>query len=236
MIFSPALARKVLAGQKTQTRRPVKEGKDCRYRPHHNYAVCPGRGKPESGRILITEVREERVGDISLRDARAEGFRTTIEFKAAWLRLYDESWVEAHDLPATGLVLSDEMIADRFEERHADTSVWVIEFTLPVDPIRLLADRHAKSDYVDTPARAMPDEPEAVDERSLQRIVDRSGMESGQWQAVQDAQRESQSLDTQLRELLHRADRMGLDVRRQEQSIRQRIRQLRAVIDRKAAA
>jgi hypothetical protein len=38
------------------------------------YAVQPGRGQPAVGRIRITAIRKERIGDITEEDAIAEGF------------------------------------------------------------------------------------------------------------------------------------------------------------------
>ena len=62
MIFKPELAEKVLAGEKTETRRVVKDGEvECRYVPGRDYAVQPGRGKRAIGRIYITDVRREKL-------------------------------------------------------------------------------------------------------------------------------------------------------------------------------
>ena len=45
MIFSPMLARKVVTGKKTVTRRRLthRGGRPIRYKPNHPYAVQPGR-------------------------------------------------------------------------------------------------------------------------------------------------------------------------------------------------
>lgn len=115
MNFKPELLAKVLAGEKTQTRRPVKpehfygapEGKFTPggvYRkskdpltPHgavwhlnQDYAVCPGRGKKQVGRIRIISIRCEDVRNISVDDARAEGFEGPGEFLNAWCGFYDK--------------------------------------------------------------------------------------------------------------------------------------------------
>jgi hypothetical protein len=182
VIFGAQLARKALTGAKTQTRRPTR-GRECRYRVHHTYSVQPGRGKPEAGRILVTAVREQRLGDITLREAHAEGFRTTDDFKAAWVQIHDRRWVDAY---------GEDALLYRFAARHFDTPVWVIEFTLPVDPVRLLADRNARADYVDHHARAMADEPEAVDEDTQRRITRDAGLRDAQQRAVTGAEREAE--------------------------------------------
>jgi hypothetical protein len=201
VIFGAALARKALTGAKTQTRRPVRAGKLCRYRIHHTYSVQPGAGKPEAGRILVTAVRQQRLGDITLREAHAEGFRTTDDFKAAWVEIHDARWISAEGLPARLTV----EVLERFAARHADTPVWVVEFCLPVDPVRLLADRNARADYVDHHARAMADEPEAVDEDTQRRITRDAGLRDAQQRAVTSAEREAELGLLTLGERLDRA-------------------------------
>ncbi len=200
MIFGAALARKALTGAKTQTRRPIRDGRHCRYRVHHTYAVQPGRGKPEAGRILVTAVRQQRLGDITLREAHAEGYRTTDDFRVAWVNINEARWVSARgdDLPL-------DVVLDRFDRIHADTPVWVIEFRLPVDPVRLLADRNARAAYVDHHARAMADEPEAVDEETQRRITRDAGLRDTQLRAVSAAQREAELGLLTLGERLDRA-------------------------------
>jgi hypothetical protein len=91
----------VLDGPKVQTRRLVKEGdyvwrypfrspgrdgvlerkiemviaanRRLRWQVGKTYAVQPGRGKHSLGRIRITEIRRERLQDISVEDVEAEG-------------------------------------------------------------------------------------------------------------------------------------------------------------------
>ena len=87
MIFRPELVPLVLDGRKTQTRRlGVFE-----YTPGRDYAVQPGRGKHAVGRIKVTAVRRERLGDISQADALREGFASRWEFIAYWRDLHG-SW------------------------------------------------------------------------------------------------------------------------------------------------
>ena len=80
MIFKPELAEKVLDGEKTETRRIVKEDEtDCRY--------VPGRGRA-IGRIAITDVRKEKLGEITHEGAVREGFPTVRAFLDYWRRLH----------------------------------------------------------------------------------------------------------------------------------------------------
>ena len=91
MIFGPELARLVVAGLKTETRRLVEgdpERAVCRYKVGRTYAVRPGRTKGGSGRIRILSVSRERLGDIDHRDARLEGFPTVGRFFDYWRTLH----------------------------------------------------------------------------------------------------------------------------------------------------
>lgn len=106
MIFSPDLAEKVIAGQKTVTRCP-RTGTNpsgepggwidepCRYKPGKTYAVQPGRGKRAIGRIRVLDVRPELMTDLDDDEARKEGFKNTREFVAKWLAIYGKgSWLD----------------------------------------------------------------------------------------------------------------------------------------------
>lgn len=161
MIFRPELARKIARGEKTMTRRPIKPGeKHCRYREGRDYAVQPGRGKPAAFRILILTVEDQALGDLTYRDARAEGFKTRDEFQAYWTSLHG----------------------------HYDPGmpVWAIRFRLHADQPRLLMpigaghhdpqanpgiDMPADHGYTSDHNRSVRDEPEAVDERTQDRFA-----------------------------------------------------------------
>ncbi len=88
MIFAPDLCAKVLDGSKTQTRRPVRPGVECRYRVGSTYAVQYGRGQRGVARILVLSCERVSVGSITREDARAEGFRDADAFYARWRELY----------------------------------------------------------------------------------------------------------------------------------------------------
>lgn len=88
MIFSGGLAEKVLAGEKTQTRRPAKDDLPCRYREGGTYAVQEGRGRKAVGRIRVLAIRRVPVGLLSRQDAIAEGFGSIAEFYERWRELH----------------------------------------------------------------------------------------------------------------------------------------------------
>ncbi len=99
MIFSPDLAAKVLAGEKTVTRRPVKRDQNdrllpCRYRPRQSYAVQDRRGGRELGRIKVQSAYREtlRFASITEGEARFEGFASPGDFAARWVELYGSSY------------------------------------------------------------------------------------------------------------------------------------------------
>lgn len=163
MIFSKEMLRAVLDGRKTVTRRPVKKGKagapfePCRYRVGSDYAIQAGYGQRGIGeRFEVTDVARGKVGEIDYAGARAEGFKTTAEFRAHWLLLHDKAWLakQSIECPAcdgkghlrpppdvvycpaceasgdmTG-VASTEVAEARFADRHGEKNVWVITFRL----------------------------------------------------------------------------------------------------------
>lgn len=110
MIFSDENIARILSGTKTQTRRAVKDNHRCDSEPTpahiitrvmtgngwdrvlyevgRTVALQPGRGKPAVGRAEITEIRYcDRAGDISERDATAEGYGSIGEFRYHYDRL-----------------------------------------------------------------------------------------------------------------------------------------------------
>lgn len=136
MIFKPDLARAILAGRKTATRRPVKPNEqECRYKPGRSYAIQMGRGKEAVGRFVVVEAQMATLGQFTLEDAKAEGFKTQRDFFDRWMEMYD----------------------------HIDPSqaVWVITFSLESDPPRLLH-KDSSHGYTDKRHDAMHDEPEAI--------------------------------------------------------------------------
>ena len=159
MIFRPELARAVVRGKKTATRRLVKGDEDrCRYRVGRDYAVCPGRGREAIGRLRVTDVRSELLGVMSQRDAIREGFRTRADFADYWMRLHYPSYMRRHpDGPA------DEVL-ELWQDRYGDRLVWVIEFTVDTTqhPRMLRGRMGSISDYTENAHQAASGEPEAV--------------------------------------------------------------------------
>lgn len=98
-------------------------------------------------RVAVTSIRRQRLGDMTVLDARAEGHRTTGEYLAAW--------------------------AERHGHADPDLEVWVLEFHLlrqNHDRVRLLH-AHSEHGYTADERTALPEEPEAVDEVTAARFA-----------------------------------------------------------------
>lgn len=149
MIFRPDQAKLILQAKKTQTRRRKGDRNVCRFEAWKPYAVQPGRGKTAVCKITITDVREERLGDLTLKDARREGFATCAEFFEDWRQHY-------------GRIDDDER-------------VWVVSFLLGdrTDTPRFLAARPGPphGDYVTEPALAAQGEGEPVSDYELSQFT-----------------------------------------------------------------
>jgi len=98
MNFRPELAAKVMAGQKTVTRRRMSNNprspwfRDrCSLVVGRSYAVCPGRGKAAIGRVIVISVRVSTLSYVGCSEAILEGFRTYGEFVDAWTGI-NGSW------------------------------------------------------------------------------------------------------------------------------------------------
>ena len=87
MNFQPELAEKVMAGEKTVTRRLVSHNPRspwfvdrCSLKVNHSYAVCPGRGKHAIGRVVVTSVELVPLDPIDADEAHLEGFESVAAF------------------------------------------------------------------------------------------------------------------------------------------------------------
>ena len=87
ILFKKRFIEKILAGEKTQTRRLGGR----RYKVGGVYAVRDGWSKPVRAYIRITRCFTQRLGDISPEDVEKEGFKSFEEFVDAWVMIYG-SW------------------------------------------------------------------------------------------------------------------------------------------------
>jgi len=199
MILEAALCRAIDAGRATQIRRVIvaSEPRYRRRKDRHGRAkrgqsvelvkpLVPKAGdrfpikaasdKPVMCRVVVRSLSTERHGAISFADVRASGYRTTVEYKAAWVRRHDAGWIEGKEVTtgAGGVedvnrFLTDELLAVRFDERWAGRDVYVLHVEVDRTGERYLAADPAamETDYVRSPVRALAGEPAAVDEQTL---------------------------------------------------------------------
>ncbi len=204
MILEATLCRAIDAGKATQIRTIV-VASEPRYRRRRNKqggakrgqsmelvkSWIPKRGdrfpikaaadKPVMCRVVVTtKPTIEQHGPISFADVRASGYRTTVEYKAAWVRRHDRDWIDGQEVKvgADGVeeadhFLTDELLAERFDERWADRDVYVLHVEVDRTGERYLAADPAamETDYVHSPARAMAGEPPAVDEATQEQFT-----------------------------------------------------------------
>lgn len=103
------------------------------------YAVQPGRGKKQVGRILLTEIRREDVREISFDDVRREGFVSKVQFFEVWMQMHDkeawEWWCDADDYAQDRKYFNDgssrSLIYDYLPNRPSHLyDAWVLCFEL----------------------------------------------------------------------------------------------------------
>lgn len=224
MIFKPQLVRLILAGRKTQTRRRVKPGElECRYRPGHSYAVQPGRGKAEVARIYILSVQAAMLHEISEDDARAEGFTASGEktarraFLDYWWELYREG--PGHE-------------GDPWYP--VEIPVWAITFRLEQEERpRFL---RPKSGYTSNPNEALPDEPEALDARTLNAMARANARDLAEHYRETIERCRRLALADRLAELQSEAQRVGIDVSGDLRLIEKRVESIERKLGQRFAA
>jgi hypothetical protein len=165
LIVPPRKARLIMRGD-TQHRRLTR----LTTKVGHDIPITPGTGKAPLGRARIVAAWEQRLGDISYTEARAEGHRTTDDFKAQWVADNDKPWIADRDL-------DDEALIARFNQRWANTMVQVLELHPVADEPRYLASqadilngRTTDGEYVLARGRAI-DDLEVVDDATTDRYA-----------------------------------------------------------------
>lgn len=123
------------------------------------------------GHVRCTDLRLQRLGDLDLVDARGEGFRTTDDFRAAWVARRD-TWgrrMVAEATLSSELILANSFVA-HFDHVHADMLVWAITFTVTEAP-RWLKASYRGDNYTDRASLGMWDEPEPLSPDDLDRVA-----------------------------------------------------------------
>lgn len=211
MNFGRRLAQAVVAGRKTTIRtteattwRTPRDGQ-----PGRVVAVQPASGKDPIAHIEILERWREFAGAITFDGARAEGFRTTAEFKAWWVGHYDAAWIKRQETDPT-----EQQLVERFDTRHASTPVWVYRFALTQAPALLLSTPDpvaGTGDYTSEPARSI-DDLEVVDSEILEQYATQARVTDLQRRRGEHATRELRSLGRRIKEEAKLADGAGIDI------------------------
>jgi len=89
MLFKEKHIKLILNGEKTMTRRLP--GKSANYSIGKVYAIRPSRFVKPAGYILIIRKFRQKLGQISARDVKKEGYNSLDEFQAAWIKI-NGSW------------------------------------------------------------------------------------------------------------------------------------------------
>lgn len=211
MILSSEQVRLIRAGKKTEHRIPVTDPAARHPGDHPGFGNRPRIGLriPVSTRelvdgkptavpqttIVVTAFHRQKLGEsLSVASVRAEGHRTTGDYKTWWVKCYDKGWCRRSIDPARwfrlpyGTPRSDRRLAAleavlapdhvaRFDARHAGTEVWV----LTIEPERVASDRFIALDgrgdehgYTTRPEMAVRGIPPAVDEQTQRRFSDKA--------------------------------------------------------------
>lgn len=170
MIFPKAITGKIERGEATLVIRPV-----GRTKPADRIHVKSSQKATITCHIIALDVREMWAGEVTFKQARACGYRTTDDFKAAWVAQFDKPFMR------TLTEMDDEQAREaaiaRFERRHAGRRAHAIRFTVAVDTPRFMANQrvsHGANDdgqYVASRARAI-DDLECVDEITQRRFTE----------------------------------------------------------------
>lgn len=147
------------------------------------------------GHVRCTRLRLVMLGDIDLRDARAEGHRTTHEFAYAWVQARDRGWLEQQPDSED----AERAVLRRFDEAHADTLVWALTLEV-VDSPRWLKASYSVDNYTDIPGLGLWDEPEPLSPDDLDRVAG--------YAAARDHDRRRQPLATHAHNIARELDEL----------------------------
>jgi hypothetical protein len=200
VIFKPELVDKIVMGRKTQTRRPVKG--EQRLKVGKVYAVQRRRNGPSVTRIRITDIRQELLGDITPRDAQAEGFKNTDRFFTFWEQIYEK--------------------VDRKQ------AVWVLTFEHIAEEREIYLGR--KGGYTEAPGLSIDPEAPAVPPATVERINQRraKGLDLGAQEELR--RRAARVRAAKLRDSEVKALNRGVDISREVEAIEAYLETIRGKI------
>ncbi len=162
--------------------------------------------------VRCVDLRLQRLGDVDLKDARAEGFRTTDEFRAAWVQARDMHRLLMDDDDANYLLRL-------FDRCHAHRLVWAFTFEIIETP-RLLKATSSYDDYTDKPSKAARAEPEALTVDQLAALT-RYAPAKDHAQRRQPVATHAHNIARELDELTRRLPEEGIVDRDLKRTVRQ---------------
>lgn len=151
-------------------------------------ASTPTRQYVTVGYVLVTEIRRERLDEISPVDVLAMGYQDRDELFDQWRARYN-----------TGPL--------------ARPAVWVVSFErTEAPPLLLQAIGLGNDDYTRSPSREVEEAGEPVDERSQHKITEEAHLNAGQMAAINQARREQYELEQRLERAREEAELRGVDI------------------------
>jgi hypothetical protein len=240
IVAGPKGAKAIARGDITMIARPAKSGDhQKRYQPGMRLAVkmCVGiKGMSDTlCHVRVLDARGPRelmtAGQIGFAEARMLGHDTTGTFKLNWVREHDEQWWRPIQERLNGRDPDEDTLdefLDRFDSRWASKLIWAVRFEIDItEASRLLAVRSDEL-YVESPARALPDEFPAISEADYKRHVQgRRDMSTADWIAkgeeARAKERETKSVEERLQRLERDARQRGIDISDDMWRIRKRL-------------
>lgn len=210
MIEDPAVVKQILQGKVTQLRRPVPLGRRHRLNEGQVHAIHRAHGEKAATRIIIRDVRRERLGDATIEDARREGSRTTAELFGRWQAKHGS------------LDLDTEVLVISFEKGYREHERY-LRLTPPAyDPT---AENRPETDqdrgYTSDPSKGVPGR--SVGDAELARFTKRA-RERDQARRVAEARKLAHLPPAErLRRVIAECRRRGIDISSEMRMIGQRV-------------
>jgi hypothetical protein len=146
MIFESKQANAIADSRITRIYLPVRPGSAGA--PFANIPLRRGADVPVTTRGAITPLCTVRVLQrlrtplraLTLKDVRAGGWRTTNDFREAWVTRHDGAWIAQHNV----LEISDDdgradVLRERFTAHWTDRLAWVVTIAVVTDVARFMA-------------------------------------------------------------------------------------------------
>lgn len=242
LLFDGKHVRLIIDGKQTAAVRPASTLPPCRVGdlvPVLKTAALGSASNAGARRVCSVRVHtvdQVPLSDVDLKTARACGYRTTADWRHAWLG--------RHDPHAQGLADVDPAAPDvtsRWDQAWAGRTGWLLRFRFEPDlDERFIAqgvahetDEPERSNgargYTTNPALAIPGEPPAVDDATLERYAHDARRRHAERAAT------SGDAETRLAALRVLAARRGIDISKDERVIIDRINKLERRLSRPAS-